>query len=36
MGQGRWYPTLVTLPDGDVLAVSGLGPDGFLNLIPER
>ena len=36
MGQGRWYSTLVALPDGDVLAVSGLGPDGFLSLIPER
>jgi hypothetical protein len=36
MGQGRWYPTLVALPDGDVLAVSGLGADGFLSLIPER
>ena len=33
---GRWYPTLVALPDGDVLAVSGLGADGHLTLIPER
>jgi Domain of unknown function (DUF1929) len=36
MGQGRWYPTLVAQPDGDVLAVSGLGADGFLSLVPER
>ena len=36
IGKGRWYPTLVALPDGDVLAVSGLGADGFLSLIPER
>jgi hypothetical protein len=36
MGQGRWYPTLVALPGGDVLAVSGLGADGFLSLVPER
>jgi Domain of unknown function (DUF1929)/FG-GAP-like repeat len=36
MEQGRWYPTLVALPDGDVLAVSGIGADGFLSLIPER
>jgi Domain of unknown function (DUF1929)/FG-GAP-like repeat len=36
MGQGRWYPTLVALPDGDVLAVSGIGSDGFLSLVPER
>jgi hypothetical protein len=36
MGQGRWYPTLVALPDGSVLAVSGLGADGFLSLVPER
>jgi hypothetical protein len=36
MGQGRWYPSLVAQPDGDVLAVSGLGGDGFLSLVPER
>jgi hypothetical protein len=36
MDQGRWYPTLVALPDGDVLAVSGLGADGNLSRIPER
>jgi hypothetical protein len=36
MEHGRWYPTLVALPDGDVLAVSGLGADGFLSLVPER
>ena len=36
MEEGRWYPTLVALPDGDVLAVSGIGADGFLSLIPER
>ncbi|MCL1470063.1 galactose oxidase-like domain-containing protein [Argonema antarcticum] len=35
MKGGRWYPTLVTLGDGRVLAVSGLGEDGNLNLIPE-
>jgi hypothetical protein len=33
---GRWYPSLVTLGDGDVVAVSGLGADNFLTLIPER
>jgi hypothetical protein len=36
MSEGRWYPTLIALPDGDVLAVSGLGADGFLSLVPER
>jgi hypothetical protein len=30
----RWYPTLVTLTDGDVLAVSGL--DEFGRIIPGR
>ena len=31
MAHGRWYPTLVTLGDGRVLAVSGLNQDGNLN-----
>ena len=31
MARGRWYPTLVTLGDGRVLAVSGLNEDGNLN-----
>ncbi|HEU0103137.1 MAG TPA: galactose oxidase-like domain-containing protein [Mycobacteriales bacterium] len=35
MAGGRWYPSLLTLPDGRVLAVSGLGEDGPLNLEPE-
>jgi hypothetical protein len=35
MAGGRWYPTLLALPDGRVLAVSGLGEDGNLNLKPE-
>ena len=32
---GRWYPTLVTLQDGRVLAVSGLDGTSQLNLLPE-
>jgi hypothetical protein len=28
MAQGRWYPTLITLGDGTVLAASGLGEHG--------
>lgn len=32
---GRWYPTLIALPDGRVLAVSGLDQKGNLNLLPE-
>jgi hypothetical protein len=32
---GRWYPSLVTLGGGDVVAVSGLG-DNHLSVIPER
>jgi hypothetical protein len=35
MAGGRWYPALLTLPDGRVLAISGLGQDGNLNLTPE-
>jgi hypothetical protein len=35
MDGGRWYPALLALPDGRVLAISGLGEDGNLNLIPE-
>ncbi len=35
MAGGRWYPTLITLGDGRVLAISGLGEDGLLNLVPE-
>ena len=27
---GRWYPTMITLGDGRVLAVSGLNENGFL------
>ncbi|MEU7581084.1 galactose oxidase-like domain-containing protein [Streptomyces sp. NPDC041068] len=35
MAGGRWYPALLALPDGRVLAVSGLGTDGNLNMLPE-
>jgi len=35
MAHGRWYPTLVTLGDGRVLAVSGLDADGNLNTTVE-
>jgi hypothetical protein len=28
MAQGRWYPTLITLGDGRILAASGLGEHG--------
>ncbi|MFQ6324739.1 galactose oxidase-like domain-containing protein [Nocardia sp. CWNU-33] len=35
MAFGRWYPTLAPLPNGDVLAVSGLGADNFLSVVPE-
>jgi hypothetical protein len=32
---GRWYPTLLTLQDGGVLAVSGLDQTSQLNVLPE-
>ena len=35
MAGGRWYPTLVTLQDGRVLAVVGPGRDSQLNIVPE-
>ncbi|MFC5949932.1 galactose oxidase-like domain-containing protein [Pseudonocardia lutea] len=35
MAGGRWYPTLVTLADGRVLAVSGLDGTSQLNTHPE-
>ncbi|MEH1821679.1 MAG: galactose oxidase-like domain-containing protein [Nostoc sp.] len=35
MNNGRWYPTLLTLGSGRILAVSGLGIDGNLNQQPE-
>jgi hypothetical protein len=30
MANGRWYPTLTTLPNGQVIAMSGLGTNGSL------
>ena len=35
MAVGRWYPTLLTLDDGRVLAVSGLDQTSQLNVLPE-
>ena len=35
MAGGRWYPTLVTLGDGRILAVSGYDEHNNLNRIPE-
>ncbi|WP_369132003.1 galactose oxidase-like domain-containing protein [Modestobacter sp. I12A-02662] len=35
MDGGRWYPSLAPLPDGRVVAISGLGEDGNLNVDPE-
>ncbi len=35
MAGGRWYPTLVALADGRVLAVAGLDGHNVLNLVPE-
>ena len=36
MAHPRWYPTLVTLADGQVLALSGSMSPGVLANIPER
>lgn len=35
MAHGRWYPALTPLPDGRVLALSGLDEAGVLTLQPE-
>jgi hypothetical protein len=35
MAQGRWYPTLLPLGDGRILAVSGLNEAGTLNTTVE-
>ena len=35
MAQGRWYPTVVTLPDGKVFVVNGLDEYGKPNLLVE-
>jgi hypothetical protein len=35
MAHGRWYPSLITLADGRVIASSGRGDDGELEREPE-
>ena len=35
MANGRWYPTVTVLPDGTVLAVSGLNSTGATNATEE-
>ena len=35
MAGGRWYPALLPLADGRVLAVAGLDENNVLNLVPE-
>ncbi len=35
MAGGRWYPSLLALGDGRVLAVAGLDESGMLNTVPE-
>lgn len=35
MAQGRWYPTLTTLPNGDVLTVAGADEQGTMVAVPE-
>ncbi len=35
MRNGRWYPTLTTLPNGQVLAISGGDTSAALNDLPE-
>ena len=35
MAHGRWYPTLVTLPDGKVVIVNGFDEYGSTNRLVE-
>ncbi len=35
MAQGRWYPTLTTLPNGEVLTVAGADEQGVMVPLPE-
>jgi hypothetical protein len=35
MNKGRWYPSAITLPDGNVLSVSGSDSNGQVNLDPQ-
>jgi fibronectin type 3 domain-containing protein len=35
MAHGRWYPTLVTLPDGNAVVFNGLDEYGSFNLLVE-
>ena len=35
MNNGRWYPTSTTLPNGDVLAISGTITSGHYNVEPQ-
>ena len=35
MRNGRWYPTATTLPNGQLLTISGGDTAGVVNLIPE-
>jgi len=35
MAQGRWYPSAITLSNGEALVVSGFGYEGSSNDIPE-
>lgn len=35
MADGRWYPTLVSLGDGSIFAISGAGAAGPNNRVPE-
>jgi hypothetical protein len=35
MAGGRWYPTLLALPDGRILAVSGYADEEAVNEVPE-
>lgn len=35
MNAGRWYPTVTTLPNGDMLVVGGAKEDRTKNLVPQ-
>src|SRR4030095_3004678 len=35
MNDGRWYPTSTTLPNGDMLVISGTIRSGVVNVEPQ-
>src|SRR5439155_25981158 len=35
MNDGRWYPTVTLLPNGDILVIGGTKDPGIVNALPQ-